>query len=38
MLERAGSGVQQVVNRFATWLDVDGDNGEGDLDDEDFDS
>ena len=37
MLERAGSGVQQVVNRFATWLDVDRDDGQGDLDDEDFD-
>jgi Zn-dependent protease with chaperone function len=32
MVERAGSGVQQVVSRFATWLDVDNDaetEGEG---------
>ena len=28
MVERVGGGVQQVVNRFATWLDTDGPNGD----------
>ena len=27
IVERVGGGVQQVVNRFATWLDVDNENG-----------
>ncbi len=35
IVERAGGGVQQVVNRFATWLDVDNDEDPGD--DEDID-
>jgi Zn-dependent protease with chaperone function len=28
MVERVGGGVQQVVTRFATWLDTDGPNGD----------
>ena len=32
IVERAGGGVQQVVSRFATWLDSD----DGDADDEGF--
>lgn len=34
MLERAGSGVQQVVSRFSAWLDVDGEDANGDGPDE----
>ena len=30
IVERVGGGVQQVVSRFATWLDVDGDKGDDD--------
>ncbi len=37
MAERVGGGVQQVVSRFATWLDVDSDNGP-DVDDDDIDT
>jgi hypothetical protein len=32
IVERAGGGVQQVVNRFATWLDTDNSSA----DDEEF--
>jgi hypothetical protein len=34
MVERAGSGVQQVVSKFATWLDADAEQG---ANEEDFD-
>ena len=37
MAERVGGGVQQVVSRFATWLDVDSENGP-DVDDDDIDT